>query len=54
MNLVAHNSQSDRGYKISLSTGLARYDPQHPRSIDELLSEADTSMYVNKKKRQQE
>lgn len=54
MNLDAYNSQSDNGYKISLSTGLARYDPQHPRSIDELLSEADTSMYVNKKKRQQE
>ncbi|GAB4543756.1 MAG: hypothetical protein Fur0020_13270 [Thermodesulfovibrionia bacterium] len=50
----AYNSRSQKGYRLSLSFGIACYDPQNPCSIDELLSSADKRMYENKalKKRQ--
>lgn len=35
--------------KLSLSIGLARYDPTHPCSMDELLGLADTRMYAEKR-----
>lgn len=33
---------------LTLSSGYAHYDPQHPRSIDEVLAEADARMYDQK------
>ena len=47
-NLKAHNAKGDRRYKLSLSTGLARYDPERPCSIDELVAQADRAMYEKK------
>jgi len=47
-NLEAHNAEGDLRYKLSLSVGIARYDPEHPCSIDELLARADKSMYEKK------
>ncbi len=47
-NLKARNAREDRHYKLSLSVGLARYDPEHPCSIDELLARADKAMYERK------
>ncbi|MBI4653506.1 MAG: GGDEF domain-containing protein [Nitrospirae bacterium] len=44
----AYNSKTDHGYKLSISTGLAYYDPERPCSIDELLSQADKRMYEQK------
>jgi diguanylate cyclase (GGDEF)-like protein len=44
-----YNSKSNREYKLSLSYGLAYYDPANPCSIDELLSQADKTMYEHKK-----
>jgi len=29
--------------------GLARYDPEHPCSIEELVARADTAMYEQKR-----
>jgi diguanylate cyclase (GGDEF)-like protein len=49
-NLEIHNAREDREYKLSLSVGLARYDPDHPISIDELLAKADRDMYEQKGK----
>jgi two-component system, cell cycle response regulator len=47
--LEIHNSTSNRKYKLSLSSGIAFYDPKYPCSIDELLAQADKSMYEHKK-----
>jgi GGDEF domain-containing protein len=35
-------------YKLSLSIGVARYDPQAPTSIGELMATADQEMYQHK------
>ncbi|MFC1654606.1 diguanylate cyclase [Myxococcota bacterium] len=50
-NLDAHNAEANRPYRLSASVGVIRYDPKVPRNIDELLEEADRSMYVNKRSR---
>jgi two-component system, cell cycle response regulator len=38
-------------YSLSLSIGAARFDPQNPVSLDELLSRADRVMYQAKRSR---
>jgi diguanylate cyclase (GGDEF)-like protein/PAS domain S-box-containing protein len=50
-NLDAHNTAVNRPYRLSASVGVVRYDPHKPRSIDELLKEADQTMYANKRNR---
>ena len=47
-NLDTHNARGTRRYKLSLSMGIARYDPECPCSIDELLGRADSLMYEQK------
>ena len=42
------NSISNREYNLSLSYGLAFYDPANPCSLDELLTQADKTMYEHK------
>jgi GGDEF domain-containing protein len=49
-NLDAHNAKRKRRYKLSLGKGIERYDPECPRSIDELLAMADNFMYEQKLK----
>jgi diguanylate cyclase (GGDEF)-like protein len=51
-NIDFYNTLEDRAYTISMSIGVAVYDPENPLSIDELLAEADRSMYENKKGKQ--
>ena len=53
-NLQTFNSRTDRPYKLSTSLGIAHFDPSHPRSIDELLAEADTLMYEQKSQKSDE
>lgn len=43
------NSKNNRDYNISISVGIADYDPDNPCSIEELLDRADKLMYENKK-----
>jgi diguanylate cyclase (GGDEF)-like protein/PAS domain S-box-containing protein len=51
-NLNAHNDKVNEPLaELSLSYGFTIYDPKHPRSIDELLSEADKLMYQHKSKK---
>ncbi len=40
-----------RPYKISLSLGIAWFDPQNPCTLDVLLAQADKLMYENKQKK---
>lgn len=47
--LSDYNRLSRRGYSISYSVEAVEYDPEMHHSIGELLQEADTYMYQNKK-----
>ena len=47
------NTVSDLPYQISMSIGVADYDPSAPCSIHELMSRADESMYKQKKEKKQ-
>jgi diguanylate cyclase (GGDEF)-like protein len=38
-------------YRLSVSVGVARYDPKNPCSLGELMSQADQAMYEQKRKR---
>jgi diguanylate cyclase (GGDEF)-like protein len=44
-----HNGKDVHRYAFSLSIGVAAFDPLRPLSIDNLLSQADKSMYENKR-----
>jgi diguanylate cyclase (GGDEF)-like protein/PAS domain S-box-containing protein len=46
-----HNQMANRPYKLSVSVGSARYDPLHPRTLEELLAEGDALMYERKRAR---
>ena len=45
------NTKTKRAYRLSMSTGTAFFDPRSPCSLDELLSQADKSMYEHKRNR---
>jgi diguanylate cyclase (GGDEF)-like protein len=51
-NLEDFNKTMNRGYKLSISVGIAFYNPEDPASVDELLSQADKSMYEHKRYKQ--
>lgn len=42
------NTKTDRPYRLSMSVGVSRFDPDNPRSLDELMAEADSLMYTHK------
>jgi diguanylate cyclase (GGDEF)-like protein len=42
---------SESRYKLSLSVGMARFDPSHPVSLGQLIAAADEAMYEEKKNR---
>ncbi len=46
-----HPFQGERPYTISLSLGIACFNPQDPCSTDVLLSQANKMMYENKQKK---
>jgi diguanylate cyclase (GGDEF)-like protein len=50
-NVRIHNNTMKRSYKLSFSIGIASFDPENPCSIDDLLEQADTLMYENKKRK---
>lgn len=43
------NEPNDRRYTLSISYGLAYYDPEDPCSLIDLISKADLEMYKSKK-----
>jgi diguanylate cyclase (GGDEF)-like protein len=49
--LRVHNLSGKNPFKLSLSTGVAYYDPESPCSIDELLTRADALMYKQKQEK---
>ena len=49
--LKDHHFKAERPHKISMSLGIACFDPLNPCSTDALLAQADKFMYENKQKR---
>ena len=45
----SYNCKNERSYKLSLSAGLAYYDPESDPSLEELLDQGDKSMFKQKK-----
>ena len=46
------NAENKRAYELSFSIGTAYFDPWSPCTVDELLSQADKSMYEQKRSKQ--
>jgi diguanylate cyclase (GGDEF)-like protein len=49
--LELHNAKRNRDYKLSVCCGVVFFDPNAPRSLDELLVQADKAMYTQKKRK---
>jgi len=49
-NLKHHNSQN-RYYQLSVSIGIAQFDPNQVTSLEEMIVEADKALYENKRKK---
>ncbi|HSQ42524.1 MAG TPA: diguanylate cyclase, partial [Fibrobacteraceae bacterium] len=43
------NHSCTKNYNLSVSLGLASFDPRNPVSIEELLVRADQAMYMDKR-----
>ena len=50
-NLAALNERKGLPYRVSLSIGIAHYEPGEPGLIEELLERADSLMYEQKKRK---
>ncbi|HSY24128.1 MAG TPA: diguanylate cyclase [Polyangiaceae bacterium] len=50
-NVKALNETQKRPYHVSLSVGVSAWDPAKPRTVEELLAEADARMYEAKRSR---
>lgn len=50
-SIARHNSTNDRSYTLSMSIGIARYYPQSELTIDDLVTQADEQMYLQKRKK---
>ncbi len=50
-NVKALNDTQKRPYHVSLSVGVSAWDPAKPRTVEELLAEADARMYEAKRAR---
>ncbi|MGD8539938.1 MAG: sensor domain-containing diguanylate cyclase [Candidatus Aminicenantes bacterium] len=48
-NIEVFNADKSNPFTLSVSMGIASYDPEHPCSIDELLVRADKLMYEEKR-----
>jgi len=50
-NLEVRNTEPGRRFQLSISVGVAEYDPAHPCALGELLCRADAAMYAQKRLR---
>lgn len=49
--LDAYNGKADGSFTLSVSMGMAVYDPADPGTVDDLLREADSRMYEEKQRK---
>ena len=47
-HLAEYNARRDGTFRLSVSVGLAVFDPARPVTVDELIREADARMYEQK------
>jgi len=47
-NLRDYNAKKLHKHTLSLSVGITHYDPAHPVTLEELLSQGDKMMYQQK------
>jgi diguanylate cyclase (GGDEF)-like protein len=47
--LKKRKQQGDQPYQLTLSLGIARYDPEAPCTVNELIAQADGRMYQQKR-----
>ncbi|MFH1898007.1 MAG: GGDEF domain-containing response regulator [Candidatus Desantisbacteria bacterium] len=52
-NTIEIRNIKNRPCELSISTGLSRYDPKFPSTLEELLKTADTLMYQQKQRKKQ-
>jgi diguanylate cyclase (GGDEF)-like protein/PAS domain S-box-containing protein len=52
-NFDIYNAKTNRGYKLSISVGITRCDPQSRDSIQDLLVQADKLMYEKKRQKKE-
>jgi len=50
-HLYRLNKSLKKPYQLGFSMGISSYDPDHPHSIDELITTADLNMYQEKKRK---
>jgi two-component system, cell cycle response regulator len=48
-NIREYNSQADRSYELSMSVGMAGFDPNNILSLEDLMKRADATLYENKR-----
>ncbi len=46
--VAARNARPEAAYSVSFSLGVARYEPDNPSSLEDLLARADVRMYQDK------
>ncbi len=47
--LKKNNTSKESAYDLSISTGAAYFDPENPRSFEDLMADADKALYAQKK-----
>jgi diguanylate cyclase (GGDEF)-like protein len=52
-NIDAFNKTGKASYRLSISSGVVIYNHERPRSIDDLLKEADELMYEEKERKRE-
>jgi two-component system cell cycle response regulator len=53
-NMVeAWNATPGRKYRLTISLGLAHYDPNNPLRVEDVLAQADAAMYEQKRKQKE-
>jgi GGDEF domain-containing protein len=52
--LNEHNDAADRQFSLSISRGVARFEPDAPKSLQQLLEMADGRLYEAKRARKAE
>ena len=52
-NIERRNKENTRPYKLSISVGVVRYNPENPCSVEELLDQADKLMYEQKRNKKE-
>lgn len=52
-NVEIRNRSAAREYDLSVTAGIAAFDPQHAAGIEELIAEADRALYALKRARRQ-